>query len=350
MVNLTNGVNEATILHWHGMLLPPEMDGGPHQMILPGETWSPTCKVDQPASTSWFHPHLHGVTAEQVYRGATGMFILDDVESQEMFTVGMTFPLSYRIKTSAVMDHFQIAQNGLVMWVVNGTHSPFFEAHTNLVRFRILNASTSRVYNIRFNDKRPYHLIGTDSGLLESPVKMDSLLLSPGERAEIVVQISPNDNVVLQSISPDLESPFWAQRFNGGDDSFDILNIRGNSLLEEWPALPNQLVKIDWPDEAEVIEKRFFELTGQSRINGKLMDMNRIDDIVTAGTTEIWEVSNPREETYHNFHVHGIHFSILDVNGQEPPDYLKGWKDTVYLLPVSKVTLIARFESYTNQE
>ena len=74
-------VDEATTLHWHGMHLPPSMDGGPHQPIAPGTTWSPSWTVDQPAATLWFHPHLHGATAEHVYRGAAGMFIVDDPDS-----------------------------------------------------------------------------------------------------------------------------------------------------------------------------------------------------------------------------------------------------------------------------
>lgn len=77
-VSVTNSVDEATTLHWHGMHLPPSMDGGPHQMVEPGDTWTPTWTVDQLASTLWYHPHPHGDTASHVYRGVAGMFILDD--------------------------------------------------------------------------------------------------------------------------------------------------------------------------------------------------------------------------------------------------------------------------------
>ena len=69
-------------LHWHGMHLPAAMDGGPHQPIAPGATWSPTWRIDQPAATLWYHPHPHGETAEHVYRGLAGMFILDDPDER----------------------------------------------------------------------------------------------------------------------------------------------------------------------------------------------------------------------------------------------------------------------------
>lgn len=84
VINVTNGVDESTSLHWHGMHLPAAMDGGPHQMIEPGDTWSPTWTIDQPAASLWFHPHPHGATAEHVYRGAAGLFLLDDTESEEL--------------------------------------------------------------------------------------------------------------------------------------------------------------------------------------------------------------------------------------------------------------------------
>ena len=80
-INVTNGVDEPTTLHWHGMHLPAVVDRGPHQLIEPGATWSPAWTVDQPAASLWFHPHLHGETAAHVYRGAAGMFLLDDPEA-----------------------------------------------------------------------------------------------------------------------------------------------------------------------------------------------------------------------------------------------------------------------------
>lgn len=134
------------------------------------------------------------------------------------------------------------------------------------------------------------------------------------------------------------------------DDEFDILEIRADEELTQIPDLPEELVSINWPDEDKVSETRTFELNGYDKINGKTMDMTRIDEVMVAGSTEIWEVTNAREEMYHNFHVHGIHFEVLEVNGEKVPDYLKGLKDTIYLPPKSKVKLIARFENYSDDK
>jgi blue copper oxidase len=75
---VTNGLPETTTLHWHGMHLPAAADGGPHQMIEPRDTWSPSWTIDQPAATLWYHPHLMGQTEDHVYRGLAGMFLIDD--------------------------------------------------------------------------------------------------------------------------------------------------------------------------------------------------------------------------------------------------------------------------------
>src|SRR5215218_3794780 len=68
-VNVANALPEATTIHWHGMHLPAAADGGPHQMVEPGQTWSPSWKIDQPAASLWYHPHLMGETEDHVYRG-----------------------------------------------------------------------------------------------------------------------------------------------------------------------------------------------------------------------------------------------------------------------------------------
>ena len=73
-----NRLDEETTLHWHGMLVPSHVDGGPHNTIRPGAVWTPEITIKQPASTNWFHPHPHGKTAPQIYSGLAGMMIVSD--------------------------------------------------------------------------------------------------------------------------------------------------------------------------------------------------------------------------------------------------------------------------------
>lgn len=359
-VNVTNGLDEETTLHWHGMHLPAAMDGGPHQMIGPGETWSPHWTINQPAATLWFHPHLHGATAKHVYKGAAGMFLIDDPESAALNlpdTYGVDdIPLIIQDKkfkdNGDLEDGFSFLNSVGTLGdeiLVNGTWSPYFEAQTELVRFRVLNGSNARIYNLGFTDDREFFMIASDSGLLAEPLPMTRLQLSPGERAEIVVRVEPGDDVILRSYPYSAGMDFFNRRLNGGEDTFDILKIRAAAQLEASAPLPAQLATLDLPDESESVATRRFKLSNNSEINGKQMDMGRIDLAVTVDTAEIWEVTNG-DGVYHNFHVHLVHFRVLEIDGETPPPHLQGWKDTVLVPPGSTVKIISRFEEYTDPE
>jgi FtsP/CotA-like multicopper oxidase with cupredoxin domain len=176
------------------------------------------------------------------------------------------------------------------------------------------------------------------------PARMDGgphQMIDPGERAEIVVPVDPGDEAVLRSFGPDLGMGL-DERFNGGDDTFDIIQIRSAERLRESAPLPGQLATIDRPDAAEAATTRQFSLQGH-RINGRSMDMERIDEVVTAGTTEVWEVTNDHGNA-HSFHPHLVHFAVLDVDGNRPPPELSGWKDTIYVPPHTTIRIIARFD------
>jgi FtsP/CotA-like multicopper oxidase with cupredoxin domain len=360
VVNVRNDLDETTTLHWHGMHLPARMDGGPHQMIEPGETWSPEWTIDQPAATLWFHPHLHGRTAEHVYRGAAGMFIIDDPEIEEL-----PLPKEYgvddipliiqdrQVSDGRFVDQITrfMRQNGTLgdEILVNGTHAPLFEAETSLVRFRLLNASVARIYNLGFDDDREFSIIATDSGLIDQPVAMKRIQLSPGERAEIVVELAQGDDVMFRSSVAELNVEFWTQRLEGGDDLFDIVRIRAADNLSESPQLPSRLTQIDRLRESDAVRTRSFDLEDSTSINGQSMDMNRIDEVVEVDTTEIWEITNASGHI-HNFHIHLVHFQILDIDGEAPPAHLHGWKDTVFIPRGSTIRLIAEFRDYADSE
>ncbi len=357
-INVRNGLDEVTTLHWHGMHLPARMDGGPHQMIQPGETWEPHWTIDQPAATLWFHPHMHGATAEHVYRGAAGLFIIDDPDLEDL-----ALPREYGVDDiPLIVQDKQFNDDGSLDFstgmmsnlgilgdeiLVNGTHAPRFQASTSLVRFRVLNASTARVYNFGFDDNRTFDVIGSDTGLLAAPVSMDRLQLSPGERAELVVSMAPGDDVMLRSFEPDLGMDAWNDRTNGGRDTFEILRITGDDDLVASPDLPDELVEVTELEEPDAVATRQFSLDSSQSINGESMDMGRIDEVIEVDTTEIWEITN-EHGMLHNFHDHLIHFQILDIDGADPPEHLRGWKDTVQLPPGRTVRLIAEFNDYAD--
>jgi len=351
-VEVTNDLNEATTVHWHGMHLPPEMDGGPHQMVEPGVTWRPEWEIDQAAATLWYHPHPHGMTEEHVYRGLAGMFIIDDDE-----TASAGLPERYGVDDiPVIVQDKNIDQDGTLEQkprsevgtlgrtvMANGTVGAYQEVTTERVRLRLLNGSTARIYAFGFED-RDVQLVATDGGLLRTPVTTDRVRLSPGERAEIVVELEPGATARLRSFAPELGRvavPFAT----GGNDSFDVLELRAAGELAPSEPVPAELSEFGLA-EADAKVTRTFELDGR-RINGASMDMNRIDETVTVGSTEIWEVRNLNLSP-HNFHVHDTQFEILDIGGEPPPPELAGRKDTVYLEPQRTYRLIMRFEDYAD--
>lgn len=359
-LRVRNRLPEATTVHWHGMHVPAEADGGPHQLIEPGATWTPSWEIDQPAATLWYHPHPHGETADHVYRGIAGMFILDDPEADllplpDQYGVN-DIPLiiqDKRLQDDGSLDFSQslISPTGRLGddIVVNGTHSPYLAIGDDRVRFRLLNASNARVYDVGFADHREFDLIATDGGLLATPRRIGRIQLSPGERAEVVVAFEPGERVVLRSFQPELGTNFWERRFAGGDDRFDLLEIRAATRLRAAPRVPDALTAPEHYRLEDVTRTRTFRLSGQSRINGRKLDMSRIDELVPAGATEIWQVRNAGG-TPHNFHIHGVSFAVLDYAGEEPPPHLGGLKDTVYVPPDQTVRLLVRFPDYPDPD
>jgi FtsP/CotA-like multicopper oxidase with cupredoxin domain len=358
-MRVSNALPESTTIHWHGMHLPAAADGGPHQTIEPGATWSPSWTIDQPAATLWYHPHPHGESADHVYRGVAGLFILDDADADTL-----QLPADYgvddipliiqdkRLNDDGSLDFSQswISPTGRLgnTILVNGTYDPYLDVRDERVRFRLLNASNARIYDIGFADEREFQLVATDGGLLERPQRLDRVQLSPGERAEIVAAFEPGEQVVLRSFAPDLGTNFFAGRFSGGDDSFDLLQIRAASTLAPSQDVPARLAAHEHLHEEDAVRIRRFEL-GDTSINDKEMDLGRIDEVVEAGTTEIWELHNASGMP-HNFHPHDIRFRILEYAGAPPPPELTGLKDTVYIAPGETVRFVARFGDYSDPD
>jgi blue copper oxidase len=359
LMRVRNRLPEPTTLHWHGMHLPADADGGPHQMVGPGATWRPSWTIDQPAATLWYHPHPMGRTEDHVYRGLAGMWILDDQRADALALPNRygvdDIPLilqDKRLHDDGQLDFSQgmispIGRLGRDM-LVNGTYDPHLPVGHRRVRFRLLNASTARIYNIGFADGRPFWLVGTDGGLLERPERMRRIQLSVGERAEIVADFRPGERAVLRSFQPELGTDFVGARFAGGDDTLDLLQVRAARTLIDAPKLPGRLTTLDPLDTGGAPARRFELSSSTTSINGKRMDMSRIDVVVRAGSTEVWEVSNPGN-TPHSFHPHGVSFRVLDYAGERPPAPLRGLKDTVYVPPGDWVRLLIRLPAYADR-
>ncbi|MGY1602567.1 multicopper oxidase family protein [Geodermatophilus sp. SYSU D00815] len=349
-VELTNRLTEPTTVHWHGMELPGAADGGPHLPLPPGGTSTPSWEVRQPAATLWYHPHPHGHASEQVYRGLAGAFLLDD-------DVPAGLPSSYgvddvplllqdkRFLDGGALDedtHTAIGPLGDVV-LVNGVAAGCLPVTTERIRLRLVNASGGRTYAVAVADGRPLDLVAGDGGLLAAPLPVPSVRLSPGERAELVVALRPGERLPLVSVPPDLGVPPQLAEVYGGTETLPLVELRAAETLTPSAPLPARLADVPPADASAATTERTFQL-GPNRINGQSMDPARIDVEVPLGATEVWTVTSAHEQP-HSFHVHGVRFRVLTVDGAPPPPELAGWKDTVYVAPRRTLRLLATFAS-----
>ena len=362
-----NTLSQTTTLHWHGLHLPAKWDGGPRQPIQAGTSWQPDFTIKQEAATLWYHPHAMGLTGEQVYHGLAGLFYIED-EFSDQLAVPKTYgvddiPLVIQDRRFFDNGQFAYAQNmhdvmnGVIgnYMLVNGTMQPTLSVPGGLVRLRLLNGSNSSIYQIAFNDERTFRVIASDGGFLERPVTMKAIVLSAGERAEIVVDFS--DSGRDQRIS------LLVDQMKGS--RFEALQIRVKNAAAPTASLPETLRPLDRIPESEATVVRSFTMETMSMgnggmgmgmagrrltINGKKMDINRIDEQVKLGDTEIWEITNQSAMMMrmpHSMHLHDVQFQILSRNGKKPQPHEQGRKDTVLIMPGETVRIISRFLDYT---
>jgi suppressor of ftsI len=373
-VNVTNSLAEPTTTHWHGMHLPAVMDGGPHQVIGPAEMWRPHWTVTNDAATLWYHPHMMGATAHHVYRGLAGLFLIDDdradalglpseygvndipliVQDRKFDAAGQFVYEEPPAEAAGWLDNPTGMMGDRIL--VNGTLGPFVEVPSSTIRLRFLNGSNARRFNFGFLDNRAFHQIATDGGLLERPVERTRLILAPGERAEILVDVSQVQapvTLVSYAVVDEVDrfTDFLQRVLAPGNDEneqFQILEIRPSRANGRPGVLPSRLNAIPVVDEGAVVRTRRFTLqfTGRT-INGKSMDHMRIDEIVNMGDVERWDIVN-ESIAYHPFHIHGVQFRVLDRNGRPAPAHEQGWKDTVLIGPSETVRLVMQFTAYAD--
>ena len=358
---VANQLGEPTTVHWHGMHLPPVMDGGPHQVIAPGEVWRPTWTVSQPAATLWYHPHLMGATREQVMRGLAGMFILDDADPVHALlphTYGVDdLPLILQDAVIGAGGGLNLGGGGrgagTPLTLLNGSSDPWFETPARRVRLRLLNASAQQFYALSLAGDLPFEQIASDGGLLPAPTPLTRTVLGPAERIEIVVDLSPDAPTVVQATPANNGG-----RGGAGNRPQGLLTL---STTDEWPvpsALPEVLSRIDRIDPARADVVRDMVLArgggrGGFSINGATLrttdDMMHLEDAmrVQLGDTELWRVINNSGAT-HAFHVHDVQFQIVDRNGAPPSPQEAGWKDTVVVRGNETVRIIMTFADFAD--
>lgn len=352
-INIENKLMENSTVHWHGLHVPAEYDGGPHQVIRPGEIWKPEFVINQSAATLWYHPHMMGKTAEHVYKGLAGMFLIEDDYSKSL-----KIPQSYGINDfPVILQDRRLDRKGVFEYrprlpdimhgytgnimLANGAYKSSLELGQGTYRFRLLNGSNSSLFRISFSDSRPFTVIASDGGFLPESVKTDSLVMSPGERFEILIDFTMNEKTALLTEI-------------AGGDVHEAFNIIVNSSKNEYFRHPESfdykpvLLKSDAVIRTFRMENRGM---GNFFINGKQMSLKRIDFTLKKNSSELWTIENAgmgmMMNIPHSFHVHDVQFSVVSVNGRDPGPLYSGPKDTVLVMPGERIEIALNFKDYT---
>ena len=367
-----------TCVHLHGGKNPSKYDGYPEDWFIPGQSRICNYALQQEATALWYHDHAMGLNRLNTYAGLFGMVLLrDSVED------ALNLP-SGKYEVPLILSDRQLTTDGQLLypdsgdpehpWVpeflggfilINGKVRPYFEVEPRLYRFRLLNAANSRFFALSLTNHQPFHQIGTDQGLLATPVKLTSVDFAPAERADLLIDFSQAAGQKLHLI-------------NG---AFEILEFRvaAKPSTSQPPqqraahvdSIPPTLRSIDRIPESSAITTRTITLNEyKDKIgNSMLMLLNRkhwhepVTETPRLNTTEIWEFINLTEDL-HPMHLHLVRFQILDrrvfdvfayqndhgVHYVGPvvsplPNEL-GWKDVVQC-PAAMITrIIVNFSGY----
>lgn len=384
-LNVTNtltGNGNSTTIHWHGLHVPAVDDGGPHQVIAQNSTWSPAFRILNDAGTYWYHPHGDGKTDLHVSKGLAGMIIIkDSIESALNLPRTYAtddFPLIVQTKSFDVLNQIAISTEYDTVPMVNGTVNPYLNAPAQVVRLRLLNGSSNRSFMFGFSNNMNFHLIATDGGLIDTTLTLNRLLLSNGERSEILVDFSAllNDTVFLMSYGSEIPDgimgadsvgdvnnqiqDYYSNFLNGADYNLLQINV-GAQTGNPVTAIPATLRPplTPWLASSATVN-RYFELDtlsemfttpnlaeGPFGINRKFFDMDSINEVVYLNDVEIWTIYN-KALVAHPFHIHDVQFYILDINGGSVPAYEQGQKDVVLVMPGDSVRFITKFTYFAD--
>jgi FtsP/CotA-like multicopper oxidase with cupredoxin domain len=366
-VQFHNMLSEPLAIHWHGMDVPADMDGHPMDQFVPNAMRTYAFDVQQRAGMYFYHSHAHGRTASQVYQGLYGLVRVRDAEEDALGLPTGEFEVPLVIQDVRVNAQRQLVyQPDMIdrmeghlgnVALVNGTPDAYLPVKRAWYRLRLVNASNARIYHIAFSDDRPFHVIGSDGGLLASAVQTTMVPLAPGERYDILVDLTDLDigsSVTLVSKPYPTEPGHMGSPLYPQGRAFDL--VRLDRIDGDGPSfqIPERLSSIERYEPSQAVRTRSFELAMTMSfgmvhtINGKLFDMSRIDERIRRGDLEIWEFVNKDGDMTHPMHLHGGQFQIISRNGStEIPAWERGWKDTFIVHPNERIHVAVRFDHYT---
>ncbi len=374
-LRLHNQLPVPIVNHLHGGHTASESDGYPTDLILPQTGFSgmhmhdPLARVvstereyiyenDPPAATLWYHDHRMDFTAPQVWRGLAGFYILRDPEEDRLplpsgdreiplmicdrsFEADGSFRYPARDpqlrEPPAILDEYMGGVLGDVI-LVNGAPWPRLEVANVKYRFRILNASNARRYELALDPGGGgFVQIGSDGGLLAAPVERQTLRIAPAERFDVIVDFSK----FRQGSSVTLRNALGSGRAS------EIMRFEITRSARDETAIPSKLANLPDPRPEEAILTRDIDFSFDRRrhgwmINGRPFDPSRMDATPRLDSTEIWRIQT---DFSHPLHLHLVHFRVL-AHGGRPGPWDSGWKDTIDLNAGQGASILMRFAGH----
>lgn len=375
---INNQIGDTTTVHWHGIHLPSKWDGGPHTPIMPAATWNPQFTIMDNAATYWYHPHMHKKTALQAIKGAAGLIIVRDpieaaIALPRKYGVD-DYPLIVQVQQYDTLNQAMSLGMQDSTLLVNGARANFgYTVFANMpaqvVRMRILNASGERAFNFGFSGNMQFYQIASDGGLLNSPYQTTRVRLAPGERAEILLNLTGMNGQTLYLKCYGSELPMGIQGgptmpmqsgppmnspLNGTNYNVMKINVvpQTTNPVTTIPSIlmvnnPYQLNQANITRTIRFTVATATVMDGPFYFNDSTFKMMRIDYNIPLNSIEIWKLVN-QTMVAHPFHIHDVQFYLFDRNGSTPSPQEQGRKDVVLIPPGDSAMFITKFEDFAD--
>ncbi|MDQ4037733.1 MAG: multicopper oxidase family protein [Actinomycetota bacterium] len=347
-ITFANQLTVPANVHLHGGHVPASSDGHPMDLIAPGAAREYDYPNSQRGGTLWYHDHTHGLEADHVYRGLHGFYLIEDNAERHLRLPGGEYDVPIMLRNG------QFDANGAFVFglpedrhtvLVNGKSQPYFPVAPRKYRFRLLNSALKHVFRLNIGGQKMTR-IASDGGLLPEPVEADEMVLSSGERVEIVVDFAAHRG----------KGPLYLHDGDTPILRFDVAPDR----VADHSRLPDRLrplPPLGVPAVERTVTMGFVDMSVRppvGHVNGRPYDHDRVDVQVKRGATEIWNVVNadldPAFLFDHPFHVHLVQFRVIGRDGGPPSPDDAGLKDTVYVAPKGSVRVQITFDTpYTGK-
>ena len=353
--------DQPSTIHWHGLEIPADQDGGPMNPVASGADYTYEFTIPEGSAGSyWYHPHPHGLTSEQVYRGLAAPFIVhsksDPLSPQlgdtTLFITTVSLNSDSTIAENADVDLMNGREGDHVL--VNGTKQPILALQPGSSRrFRLYNATSGRYLRLAL-EGHTMTLVGTDGGLIPAPIRgLKELVLAPAERAEIIVDFK--SNVGRFNLMSRAYERGWMGDNKPVAKALPLMTFELAGVVVKPITLPEKLRDIEALGESTASKRlEFSENMGMANgamtmnflIDGKSFDMNRIDLKARVGEVELWEIYNGSDMD-HPLHIHGTQFQIVEreKKGKKTPVQFLAWKDTVNITSKETVRIKLRYST-----